>query len=132
MKKIYIVALVMLVAASFMLIKSPPEVSTYSDFATAKTSQKAVKIAGQLSKDKEMYYEPTKDPNYFTFFVKDDKGEERKVIFLDKKPKDFEMSEQIVITGKMQGEEFLAEEMLLKCPSKYKDDQVYIKSQKSS
>lgn len=132
MKKIYIVALIMMVAAAFMLVKSPPEVNTYSDFATARESQKEVKIAGQLAKDKEMLYEPTKDPNYFSFYIRDAKGEERKVVLLAAKPKDFEMSEQIVVTGKMNGEEFVANDVLLKCPSKYKDEEVYIKSEKSS
>ncbi|MBK9012864.1 MAG: cytochrome c maturation protein CcmE [Saprospiraceae bacterium] len=132
MKKIYIVALIMMVAAAFMLIKSPPEVTTYSDFSVAVASQKEVKIAGQLAKDKEMYYEPAKDPNYFTFFIRDNKGEERKVVLLAAKPKDFEMSEQIVVTGKMNGEDFVASDVLLKCPSKYKDEEVYIKAEKSS
>jgi len=132
MKKIYIVALVMLVAAAFMLVKSPPEVTTYSDFSVAVASKKEVKIAGQLAKDKEMYYDPAKDPNYFTFFVRDNKGEEKKVILLSAKPKDFEMSEQIVLTGKMNGEDFVASDVLLKCPSKYKDEEVYIKSEKGS
>jgi cytochrome c-type biogenesis protein CcmE len=132
MKKIYLVALVMMVAAAFMLYKSPPEVSTYSDFTVARVSQKEVKIAGQLAKDKEMHYDPAKDPNYFTFFIRDNKGEERKVVLLAAKPKDFEMSEQIVVTGKMQGDDFIASDVLLKCPSKYKDEEVYIKAEKSS
>lgn len=132
MKKIYIVALVMFVAAAFMLVKSPPEMTTYTDFAVARSSKKEVKIAGQLAKDKEMTYDPAKDPNYFSFYIKDSKGEERKVILLAAKPKDFEMSEQIVVTGKMKGEDFVASDVLLKCPSKYKDEEVYIKSEKSS
>ena len=35
------------------------------------------------------------------------------------KPNDFERSEQIVIIGKMKGEEFAASGILMKCPSKY-------------
>jgi cytochrome c-type biogenesis protein CcmE len=132
MKKIYIVALALLVAAGYLVYKSPPEVNTYADFAAARETKKEVKIAGQLAKDKEMYYEPTKDPNYFTFFIRDAKGEERKVVLLAAKPKDFEMSEQIVVTGKMNGEDFVAKDVLLKCPSKYKDEEVYIKAEKSS
>jgi cytochrome c-type biogenesis protein CcmE len=30
----------------------------------------------------------------------------------------------------MRGDEFVATEMLMKCPSKYKDEEVYIKSEK--
>ena len=48
------------------------------------------------------------------------------------KPQDFEKSEQIVVTGKMAGDEFMASDVLLKCPSKYKDEEVYIKSEKGT
>ena len=63
--------------------------------------------------------------------LRDAKGEERKVVLLSEKPQDFEMSEQIVLTGKMKGEEFIASEVLLKCPSKYKDEEIYIKGKES-
>jgi cytochrome c-type biogenesis protein CcmE len=40
------------------------------------------------------------------------------------------MSEQIVVTGQLKGEEFIATDILLKCPSKYKDEELYLKSEK--
>lgn len=43
------------------------------------------------------------------------------------KPQDFERSEQVVLTGKMDGDEFVATEILMKCPSKYKDEEIYLK-----
>ena len=91
-----------------------------------------VKIAGQLAKDQEMHYDPQKDPNYFTFYLTDTDGKQRKVVLLREKPQDFEMSEQIVLTGKMKGEEFVATEMLMKCPSKYKDEEIYINAEKEN
>jgi cytochrome c-type biogenesis protein CcmE len=45
------------------------------------------------------------------------------------KPQDFERSEQIVLTGKMKGDEFVATDILMKCPSKYKDEEIYLKSE---
>jgi len=48
------------------------------------------------------------------------------VVFPGTKPQDFERSEQIVLTGKMKGNEFHASHILMKCPSKYKNDQVEI------
>ena len=51
----------------------------------------------------------------------DNKGIENKVVLHKTKPQDFERSEQIVIIGKMEGEEFHANEILMKCPSKYND-----------
>ena len=48
-------------------------------------------------------------------------------MLLAAKPQDFELSEQIVLTGEMRGEAFVASDMLMKCPSKYKDEEIYIK-----
>ncbi len=130
MKKVYIIAAVMVVAAISIFISAADDMSTYATFSQAAQNGTRVKIATQLSKDKEMHYDPKEDPNYFSFYAKDADGQERKVILLAEKPKDFEQSEQIVLTGRMKDEEFVATEMLLKCPSKYKDEEIYIKSEK--
>ena len=129
MKKIYIIAVLMVGAAIALLVNASKDMSTYATFAEADGARGKVKIAGQLSKDKEMVYAPEKDPNYFSFFIKDSKGEEREVVLLAAKPQDFELSEQIVVTGKMQGDQFIATDLLMKCPSKYKDEEVYIKTE---
>lgn len=130
MKKIYFVVLALIVAGIVVFTTAADDMSTYSDFKTAVNSGKKVKVVGQLAKDKEIHYDPDKDPNYFSFFVRDNEGVEKKVILYQSKPQDFELSEQIVITGKMQGEEFVASDLLMKCPSKYKDEEVYLKSEK--
>ncbi len=122
----------MIAVAIGMLISASDDMTTYSNFSDAINSGEKVKIAGQLAKDKEMYYNPEEDPNYFSFYVKDANGMEKKVILNAAKPQDFELSEQIVLTGKMKGEDFYASDMLMKCPSKYKDEEIYIKSQESS
>lgn len=129
MKKIYIVGILMIAAAIVLLTTAAEDMSTYANFADAAKSGERVKIAGQLSKDKEMYYNPEEDPNYFSFYITDSKEEERKVVLLAPRPQDFELSEQIVLTGQMKGEAFVATDMLMKCPSKYKDEEIYIKSE---
>lgn len=129
MKKIYIIAIVMVITAIAILTSAAEDMSTYSTFAQAIDTGKKVKIVGQLAKDKEMYYNPEKDPNYFSFYIQDTDGVEHKVVLFQEKPQDFELSEQIVLTGKMNGDEFHATDMLMKCPSKYKDEEIYIKEQ---
>ena len=98
-------------------------------FKDARSTGRLVKIVGQLAKEKDMVYDPVKDPNHFSFYVTDKSGETLKVILNAAKPQDFELSEQIVVTGKMQDGVFMAKDVLLKCPSKYKDEEVYIKSE---
>ena len=131
MTKIYIAAIFLIAGGVAFFSMSGKDVTTYTTFADAAQSSQKVKIAGQLAKDKEMIYNPEQDPNHFTFFVKDNNGEERKVVLNGAKPQDFELSEQIVITGKMKGDEFHATDLLMKCPSKYKDEEIKIKGGKS-
>jgi cytochrome c-type biogenesis protein CcmE len=129
MKKIHVIGIVMIVVAVVLLTNAAGDMSTYASFQEAANSQQRVKIAGELAKDKAMDYRPEVDPNYFSFYIRDMNGEERKVVLLAAKPQDFELSEQIVLTGQMEGEIFVATDMLMKCPSKYKDEEIYIKSE---
>lgn len=128
MKKSHIIAGVMILLSVFILIKLSGEVSPYANFSTA-GDQKAgkVKIVGQLVKSKPMVYDPQKDPNYFSFYLKDREEAVHKVVLLQGKPQDFEMSEQIVLTGRMTDEHFLASDIQMKCPSKYKDEESFLK-----
>ncbi len=124
MKKTSIFGLVIIAIAIAVIISVYSNSSTYGSFADAQKTESELQVKGQLNKEKKLYYEPTKDANYFAFFMRDDDGQERKVVFTGSKPQDFERSEQIVLTGKMQGNEFHASKILMKCPSKYKDDKV--------
>ena len=56
----------------------------------------------------------------------DNQGKECKVEFTGTKPQDFERSEQIVLTGQMDNGKFQANKILMKCPSKYKQDQLEV------
>jgi len=129
MNKLHIIAGLLLITGLAVFFSLSRDVSTYASFQEAGLNHQRVKVAGTLSKDKEMYYNPQENPNYFSFYLRDPKGEEKKVILLQGKPQDFDRSEQIVVTGEMKGEEFVANEVLLKCPSKYKDEEIYMKKQ---
>jgi len=128
MKKIHIIAIVMIVIATGVLISASGDVSTYATFDVAKETGNRVKIAGELVKSKEIVYNPSKDPNYFSFFIKDDNGLSKKVVLDKAKPQDFEMSESIVVTGVMKEDVFYADDILLKCPSKYKNEELSIRN----
>ncbi|MBP8725622.1 MAG: cytochrome c maturation protein CcmE [Saprospiraceae bacterium] len=128
MKRIYFLSIAFIAIAIGLLIYASNDFSTYSGFQEASRTGKLVKIVGQLAKDQEIYYEPERDANFFSFYLTDKDGLTKKVILKSPKPQDFELSEQIVLTGKMNGDVFEAKTMLLKCPSKYKDEEIYIKS----
>ncbi|ASU35355.1 cytochrome c maturation protein CcmE domain-containing protein [Mucilaginibacter xinganensis] len=131
MKKSSIFGLIVIAIAIATIITTYSSSSTYGSFSDAKKTTDELHIVGHLDKSKELYYDATKDANYFSFFIKDNKGEECKVIFTGTKPQDFEKSEQIVLTGRMNGKEFHASTILMKCPSKYTQDKVEVTEAKA-
>ncbi|MFN8340000.1 MAG: cytochrome c maturation protein CcmE [Saprospiraceae bacterium] len=128
MSRNIMIALGLIAAGIAVFINASKDVSTYANFDQANAGDR-VKIVGQLSKDKPMVYDAQNNPNEFTFFMKDNDGVEKKVLLLKPKPQDFEMSEQIVVTGQMKDDVFNANEILMKCPSKYKDEEIAVKGQ---
>ncbi len=124
MKKSSIFGLVVIAVAIAVIISTYGSSSTYGSIADARKTTDELHIVGHLDLQKEMHYNAVKDANYFTFFIKDDKGEECQVEFTGAKPQDFERSEKVVMVGKMEGDKFHASHLTLKCPSKYKQDQV--------
>jgi cytochrome c-type biogenesis protein CcmE len=131
MKKSSIFGLVVIAIAIAVIITTYSSTSTYGSFSDAKKTTDELHIVGHLDKGKELYYDATRDANYFTFYIKDNKGEECKVIYTGTKPQDFEKSEQIVITGRMTGKEFHASTILTKCPSKYTQDKLEVTETKA-
>jgi cytochrome c-type biogenesis protein CcmE len=129
MKKTHILAIIIVAVAIGVLISASSDVTTYANFAQATESGQPVKLVGQLVKDVPVEYDPEKDPNFLAFTLRDDAGQVRRVELRAGKPQDFERSESIVLTGSMKGDVFVASDMLLKCPSKYKDQETYIRSE---
>jgi len=124
MKKGSILGIVVIAIAIAVIISTYSKSSTYGSFKEAAATNATLQIVGHLDKGKELYYDATKDANYFSFYMKDNKGQECKVVFTGTKPQDFERSEQVVLTGQMAGNEFHASKILMKCPSKYTQDKV--------
>ena len=56
-----------------------------------------------------------------TFAAKDKKGNESTVVYNQPKPQDFERSEEITMTGYATDSAFVATDILMKCPSKYNE-----------
>ena len=127
MKKSSIIGIIIIAIAIGVIISTYADSSTYGSFTEARATASELHVVGQLNKNKQLIYNPQQDANYFSFYMKDNKGDESKVVFSGTKPQDFERSEQIVLTGKMIGSEFHASKILMKCPSKYTKDQIEVK-----
>lgn len=57
----------------------------------------------------------------FSFYMKDEDGNIRRVIYPKPKPNNFEQATQLVVIGEMKNNVFYANDMLMKCPSKYNE-----------
>jgi cytochrome c-type biogenesis protein CcmE len=123
MKKTHIIALVLIAAAITILISYTGNLTTYETVASAKQKQgKFVNLIAKLDKSQPMEYDAVKNPNYLAFTAVDTLGNSVRVVYHNTKPTDMEKSERIVLKGKMQDDHFECKDILLKCPSKYKDD----------
>ncbi len=123
-----ILILMLMGGGIIMLISASKDMSTYSTFQQVKRSGETAKVVGVLAKDKPMYYNAEENPNLFRFYMTDQDGEIHEVTLNAPKPQDFELSEQVVATGSFTGDEFVASSILMKCPSKYKNEEVLVRS----
>lgn len=131
MKKSHLFAIAIIAIAIGVIISTAGDASTYVCFKDAYAlaadgENKKVHVVGRLKKDVEghivgLHYNPVEDPNHFEFILIDNNKQEQAVVYSNPKPQDFERSEQIVIIGSVQNNIFIADKILMKCPSKYED-----------
>ena len=123
MKTSHILILVAIAAAIGVLLMYSVDFSTYDTIGSAKQKQgKYVHLIAKLDKSHPIEYDAIKDPNYLSFYAVDSLGSSTKVIYHNAKPAELDQSDRVVLKGKMQGDIFECDNILLKCPSKYKDD----------
>jgi hypothetical protein len=128
MKKSHIILLVSVAACIMILLSFMGDLSTYETLASARQKQgKTVTVIAKLDKSvaNPIHYDPLRNPNLTRFYVTDTLGNKAEVIYHFEKPFDMEKSDRIVLKGKMKGDVFeitSKDGILIKCPSKYKDD----------
>lgn len=123
MKTSSIIILVAIAAAIGGLLMYSVDFSTYDTISSAKNKQgEYVHLIAKLDKSKPIQYDALKDPNYLSFYAVDSLGATTKVVYHNPKPAELEKSERVVLKGRMEGNVFKCDNILLKCPSKYKDE----------
>jgi cytochrome c-type biogenesis protein CcmE len=130
MKTKYIASIIVIAVAIVIIISMAGDASSYVDFAEAKKlSEKGFKnsihVVGSLPKSASgeiIGIEESADMLSFKFQMVDENGFRQQVLHANPMPTDFTRSEQVVIIGAYNGENFIAEKILLKCPSKYQEE----------
>ena len=112
-----IVALVMVAVATVIGVNSfNKTVTPYISFAEARRSTGLVQVNGVLA-DKR--YVLNQEQQFLSFRLRDGKGEVLDVEYHGVIPGNFDQATSIVAIGRYQAGKFTAEQLLVKCPSKY-------------
>jgi len=88
----------------------------YVSFDEAMKTASRVQVAGALVEDSSDYIDADQELH---FVIYDEAGVEMAVRYSGVKPANFEEATQIVAVGSWRGGVFNAEQLLVKCPSKY-------------
>lgn len=118
--KVIIAGIIIVAALVFGAISFVDTNVEYTDFQSAASTHKKVQVKGTWVKDKEATFDGKN--SQFVFFMKDDSGEEVRVVLDGAKPNNFEIADAIVVKGRYQDGYFHANDILTKCPSKYEAD----------
>lgn len=132
MKKSHIAILIALAGLVAIIVTTASDASSYVTFDEAfqmasQGNQKSIHVVGDLKRTEAgeiTGIEPGADRLSFTFILVDENQREQKVYYNEPMPADFLRSEKVVVIGHYQGEHFMAEKILLKCPSKYQEQKL--------
>ncbi len=134
MKKSHIFILVIIAAAIGVIITTAGDASTYVGFSAAYQLASAgntreIHVVGELKKDASgdvVGIQTGADRVSFSFVMVDEQGKEQTVQYNQPMPPDFTRSEKVVVVGSYKGDTFMASKILLKCPSKYQEENVNV------
>lgn len=117
MKPKLIIGIIAIVAfTSLLMYNFGNSISTYVNFEQAE-GMKGAHVVGTWDDSRD--YGFSVESRKFSFYMKDKAGNVTRVIYPKPKPNNFEQADQLVVIGEMENGVFYANDMLMKCPSKY-------------
>jgi len=97
----------------------------YVPIEQARHATKTVQVMGKIDFD-AVRYDTEKSRLEFVIYDPDaenkDSAERLKVVYSGVVPGNFDQATSVVVKGKSEGDTFVAEQMLVKCPSKYQGE----------
>ncbi len=134
MKNTSAISIVFISIIVIIIISTFCDASTYVTFSKAKDvyesgSLTKFHVVGKLNKDEDNNIQglmKSDDKMSFTFQMIDEDGMKEKVFYGEPMPPDFLLSEQVVVIGGYENNTFVADDILLKCPSKYTEENIKI------
>ena len=134
MKNTSAISIVFISIIVIIIISTFGDASTYVTFSKAKDvyesgSLTKFHVVGKLNKDEDNNIQglmKSDDKMSFTFQMIDEDGIKERVFYGEPMPPDFLLSEQVVVIGGYENNTFVADDILLKCPSKYTEENIKI------
>lgn len=114
--KVLLAAALLLVAVGVGITSFKKSMTPYISFAEARHASGLVQVNGKLA-DKN--YVLRRDEQFLEFKLRDSKDEILPVVYRGVIPGNFDQAVSIVAIGRYSGDHFEAENLLVKCPSKY-------------
>ena len=132
MKKIHIIGIIIVAIAVMVILSTAGDASSYVTFTEAMKmsaggNNKKIHVVGKLKKDAMGNYtgiETSADHLSVSFIMIDNNHVEQKVYYKDPMPPDLLKSDQVVVVGSYNQGTFVADKILLKCPSKYQEEKL--------
>ena len=130
MKRTHIILLLLVAGLMGTFIATITSTSRSVGFDTAfQDPGVEFKVSGTLVTSEPIEYDPQVNTGLTKFHMMDKEGVIREVWLEKAKPTGLERSESIDLYGKANGDHFRATEMLMKCPSKYNEQNHLLESE---
>jgi len=117
--KIIAAVVLFAVAAFFGVTSFKKSMTPYVSFGEAMRASGMVQVNGELA---DRNYVLKRDEQYMEFRLKDEEGHVMPVRYHGVIPGNFDQATSVVAIGRYAGDHFKAEQLLVKCPSKYQTD----------
>jgi cytochrome c-type biogenesis protein CcmE len=118
-RKLIIGLIIIIIFSAFALYTFQSTLSPYVSFAEAAARGGQAQVLANLVQKETIAYD--RQTGALNFTVQDEEGTVTLVTYRGAKPNNFEHAESVVVIGSFKGDLFVAEKLLVKCPSKYED-----------
>lgn len=114
--KVLVGIIIIVVFVIFGALSFRKSLTPYVSFEEARRTDATVQVLGKADPAESSYDTTT---HLFHFNLRDPEGEVLNVVFDGVKPANFEQATDIVAIGRYRDGRFVADQVLVKCPSKY-------------
>jgi len=118
-RRLIIGAVIVILAAIWLFSSLDDSLTPYISFEEAKQRGQRVQVMGSIVKEAVRY---DTDSLQLIFKVEDEEHEQLTVVYAGSMPGNFDQAKSVVCRGAYRDGRFHADELLLKCPSKYQGD----------